>query len=75
MLSTYITHLCNEDFCYIQDTKFPTVYLANVDRVFKVHVYTVGSCKSVCLNEHEFTTSKRRQEQCLVFIRILRWQL
>lgn len=63
----HILHIfVNEDFCYIQNITFPIVYLENVDRVFKVHVYTVGSCKSVCLNEYEFTTSKRREEQCSV---------
>lgn len=64
----HILHIfVNEVFCYIQNTIFLIVYLENVDCVFKVHIYTVGSCKSVCLNEYEFTTSKRREEQCSVF--------
>lgn len=60
----HILHIfVNEDFCYIQNTTFPIVYLENVDCVFKVH----SSCKRMCLNEYEFTTSKRREKQCLVF--------
>lgn len=44
----HILHIfVNEVFCYIQNTIFPIVYLENVDCVFKVHIYTVGSCKSV----------------------------
>lgn len=44
----HILHIfVNEDFCYTQNTRliFAIVYLESVDRVFKVHVYTVGSCK------------------------------
>lgn len=68
MLSTYITPFCKWGLLLYSEYHISDCfYLENVDCVFKVHIYTVGSCKSVCLNEYEFTTSKRREEQCSVF--------